>query len=81
MLNFRIGFLSSIGVRLPYPCLPTPFPILILRLRAMFSRFYRGQIFGESLGGSQAPREFFGDFPGSSLTVELNLEEDKRAKN
>ena len=27
-LNFRIGFLSSIGGRLPYPCLPTPFPIL-----------------------------------------------------
>ena len=48
-----------------------------------------GDIFGESLGGSQAPpsfwevpglprkfpelpRKFFGDFPGSSLTVELN---------
>ena len=28
ILNFRIGFLSSIGGRLPYPCLPTPFPIL-----------------------------------------------------
>ena len=28
VLNFRIGFLSSIGGRLPYPCLPTPFPIL-----------------------------------------------------
>ena len=28
MLNFRIGFLSSIGGRLPHPCLPTPFPIL-----------------------------------------------------
>ena len=28
MLNFRIGFLSSTGGRLPYPCLPTPFPIL-----------------------------------------------------
>ena len=25
MLNFRIGFLSSIGGRLLYPCLPTPF--------------------------------------------------------
>ena len=49
----------------------------------------RGDKFGESLGGSQAPpsfwkvpglprkfpqlpRKFFGDFPGSSLTVELN---------
>ena len=48
-----------------------------------------GDIFGESLGGSQAPpsfwkvpglprkfpelpRKFFGDFPGSSLTVELS---------
>ena len=30
--NFRIGFLSSIGVRLPYPCLPTPFPILRLKV-------------------------------------------------
>ena len=28
ILNFRIGFVSSIGGRLPYPCLPTPFPIL-----------------------------------------------------
>ena len=28
ILNFRIGFLSSIGGRLAYPCLPTPFPIL-----------------------------------------------------
>ena len=29
MLNFRIGFLSSIGGRtMSYPCLPTPFPIL-----------------------------------------------------
>ena len=28
ILNFRIGFLSSIQGRLPYPCLPTPFPIL-----------------------------------------------------
>ena len=25
-LNFRIGFLSSIGGRLPHPCLPPPFP-------------------------------------------------------
>ena len=28
ILNFRIGLLLSIGGRLPYPCLPTPFPIL-----------------------------------------------------
>ena len=28
ILNFRIGFLSSIGGRLPCPCLPTPFRIL-----------------------------------------------------
>ena len=28
ILKFRIGFLSLIGGRLPYPCLPTPFPIL-----------------------------------------------------
>ena len=55
----------------------------------MYHRFFIGDKFGESLGGSQAPSNFwevpglprkfpelprksFGDFPGSSLTVELN---------
>ena len=28
ILNFRVGFLSLIGRRLPYSCLRTPFPIL-----------------------------------------------------
>ena len=60
-------------------------------LRFFSSQAYFGDKFGESQGGSQAPRasgkspikklprkfpelprKFFGDFPGSSLTVELN---------
>ena len=41
ILNFRIGFLSWIGGRLPNPCLPTPFPILGLPPSASASVFYR----------------------------------------
>ena len=39
ILNFRIGFLSSIGWRLPYPCLPTPFPILRFKKIWSLGRF------------------------------------------
>ena len=50
ILNFRIGFLLSIWGRLPYPCLPTPFPTLrfpLLKIRfggdfRAFSAFERG---------------------------------------
>ena len=60
MLNFRIGFLLSIGGRLPYPCLPTPCPIL--RLSESDSQAYRtflgwtGMPVAQNVLDSQDPR-------------------------
>ena len=51
ILNFRIGFLSSITGRLPYPCLPTPFPFL----RSVAPRQQNSQAGGGATATSASP--------------------------
>ena len=59
ILNFRIGFLSSIGGRLPYPCLPTPLPILRGRVtqRGTGRRLKGKHANEERLGGDSEERQ------------------------
>ena len=58
--NFRIGFLSSVGRRLPYPCLPPPCPILRSRAPASFpTKFSQIMLmFGQFQLGRQRPKGY-----------------------
>ena len=56
ILNFRIGFLSSTGGRLPYPCLPTPFPIL--RYQRFTYGVVREGVIAENVSAGPFPKKY-----------------------